>query len=122
MTPPALLSLVLILCGFIVEAFSPIGRRGVAPSPPLAASGVVRPQKCKSPTSQWNTLTSSRKSKSQLDLVDHDLALEMGAARGAFGLCFYGALGVGSIGRELIRECPRLCVSLSHTVLASLLR
>ena len=37
-----------------------------------------------------------------LQLIDHELALEMGAARGAFALCFYGALGVGSIGRELI--------------------
>lgn len=39
---------------------------------------------------------------SKLDAIDHALALEMGAARGAFALCFYGAAGVGSIGRELI--------------------
>ena len=94
-----LLPLVLILCGTpIVTAFSPTGRCGVATGPP----GAVRPSNCKPPTSRWNALSSSRTGKSQLGLIDHELALEMGAARGAFALCFYGALGVGSIGRELI--------------------
>lgn len=75
--PVTLLPLVLFLCGApIVKAFSPIGGRGAGVDP--------------------------RKSKSQLGLIDHDLALEMGSARGAFALCIYGALGVGSIGRELI--------------------
>lgn len=41
-------------------------------------------------------------SSTELNVIDHELALEMGAARGAFALCFYGAAGIGSIGRELI--------------------
>lgn len=35
-------------------------------------------------------------------LVDPSLVEEMNSARGAFGMCFFGAAGVGSIGRELI--------------------
>mmetsp|Transcript_24160 Transcript_24160/g.58374 ORF Transcript_24160/g.58374 Transcript_24160/m.58374 type:complete len:325 (+) Transcript_24160:75-1049(+) len=90
------LSIVLILRGGtpIVHAFSPIGGRGVAPGPP---PGVVHPS-----ISNCKRTSPKPKTKSRLNLIDHDLALEMGAARGAFGLCFYGALGVGSIGRELI--------------------
>ena len=48
-------------------------------------------------TSPQRPLTTSRNV-----LSDPSLAADMGGARAAFWLCFYGAAGVGSIGRELI--------------------
>jgi len=52
----------------------------------------------------WNSSRTAAGRATQLHAIEAaaELAKEMGAARGAFGLCFYATVGVGSVGRQLL--------------------